>query len=227
MNFTLEEIKIYVEQLETVQSKNNLLVFCPSFLYLPYFKGKNYSLGSQNVASQKMGALTGEVSVEQLKSSGVSYVIIGHSERRNLLKEDKDSIQKKISLCLENEITPILCIGEQLEEKNQKEKVLQEEIDSAFQEGQALDEIIIAYEPIWSIGTGIIPSKEDITSTFEWIKSYVKETYHANCKVIYGGSVNEENIRLLNQIQIIDGYLLGGASLEIEKLREIIKVVEG
>lgn len=227
MNLTLEEIKEYVKQLETVQSKNNLLIFCPSFLYLPYFTGKNYLLGSQNVASQTMGPLTGEVSIEQLKSSRVRYVIVGHSERRIILGEDLDSIQKKIILCLKNGITPILCIGEQLEERNKKEVILKEALDSAFPTGLDLEKIIIAYEPLWSIGTGIIPNNEEIDSTFQWIKSYIKDKYNISCKVVYGGSVNEKNIRQLNMMEIIDGYLIGGTSLKIEKLREIVEILEG
>lgn len=226
MNFTLNEIKDYVKELELIKCKKNLLIFCPSFTYLKYFNGKNYYLGSQNVSDHKMGPLTGEVSVEQLKSLGVTYIIVGHSERRNILKENLKEIQRKVSLCLENGITPILCIGEKYKERDRKEEVLRKEIDSAFIDNQKLEKIIIAYEPIWSIGTGLTPTEEEIRKTLSWIKKYIKETYCVNCKTLYGGSVNEETIYHLKKITSIDGYLIGGTSLNIEALKKVIEVLE-
>lgn len=226
MNLTLEEIKDYVEEIESLSLVKNALVFCPSFPYLPYFQGKNYSLGSQNVADQKMGALTGEVSVEQLKSLGVSYVIVGHSERRKILKESLETIQRKTDLCLESEIIPILCIGESLDEQSVKEEILKKEIDSVLKSEKKYEKVIIAYEPIWAIGTGITPTEEEIKQTIQKIKSHVKERYSINCKVLYGGSVTPENIEQLDKIEWIDGYLIGGTSLDIPKLKEVIKVLE-
>ena len=150
MNLTKEEIENYVSQISSLKSTNKL-VFCPSNIYLPYFQNQeNYELGVQNVADRKMGALTGEVAVEQLKSLNVSYVIIGHSERRNILNESEEMIHQKIKLVLENDMIPILCIGEKEEEIPQREEILMAEIDSAFLQQSNLERLIIAYEPIWA-----------------------------------------------------------------------------
>lgn len=226
MNLTKEEVKAYEEEIRNYQTQKCELIFCPSFPYLSYFEGKNYSLGSQNVASSKMGALTGEVSIEQLKSMNVKYIIIGHSERRNLLKETKEEIRIKVGLCLEYGITPILCIGEKEEEQNRKEEILKDEIDSVLKEN-SITNILIAYEPIWAIGTGKIPTAKEIDETLSWIKNYIRDNYHCSCETLYGGSINDQNIQMLNEIPSIDGYLIGGASLDVEKLKKIIDVVEG
>ena len=211
MNLTKEEIENYVSQISSLKSTNKL-VFCPSNIYLPYFQNQeNYELGVQNVADRKMGALTGEVAVEQLKSLNVSYVIIGHSERRNILNESEEMIHQKIKLVLENDMIPILCIGE---------------IDSAFLQQSNLERLIIAYEPIWAIGTGKIPTPEEITTITEWIKDYIQKKYQVSCPVLYGGSVSVSNIDELSTVSNIDGYLIGGTSLDIEKLKVIIEKTE-
>ena len=226
MNLTKEEIENYVSQISSLKSTNKL-VFCPSNIYLPYFQNQeNYELGVQNVADRKMGALTGEVAVEQLKSLNVSYVIIGHSERRNILNESEEMIHQKIKLVLENDMIPILCIGEKEEESPQREEILMAEIDSAFLQQSNLERLIIAYEPIWAIGTGKIPTPEEITTITEWIKDYIQKKYQVSCPVLYGGSVSVSNIDELSTVSNIDGYLIGGTSLDIEKLKVIIEKTE-
>ncbi len=226
MNLTKEEIENYVSQISSLKSTNKL-VFCPSNIYLPYFQNQeNYELGVQNVADRKMGALTGEVAVEQLKSLNVSYVIIGHSERRNILNESEEMIHQKIKLVLENDMIPILCIGEKEEEIPQREEILMAEIDSAFLQQSNLERLIIAYEPIWAIGTGKIPTPEEITTITEWVKDYIQKKYQVSCPVLYGGSVSVSNIDELSTVSNIDGYLIGGTSLDIEKLKVIIEKTE-
>ena len=226
MNLTKEQIETYVNQISSLKSMNKL-VFCPSNIYFSYFQNQeNFQLGSQNVADRNMGALTGEVAVEQLKSLNVKYVIIGHSERRNILNETEEMIHQKLKLTLENGMLPILCIGEKEEEISEREIILKEEIDSAFSEQSNLDQVIIAYEPIWAIGTGRIPTPEEITSITKWIKDYVKEKYQVVCPVLYCGSVSENNIEELNTVLNIDGYLIGGTSLDVEKLKVIIEKTE-
>ena len=226
MNLIKEEIENYVSQISSLKSTNKL-VFCPSNIYLPYFQNQeNYELGVQNVADRKMGALTGEVAVEQLKSLNVSYVIIGHSERRNILNESEEMIHQKIKLVLENDMIPILCIGEKEEEIPQREEILMAEIDSAFLQQSNLERLIIAYEPIWAIGTGKIPTPEEITTITEWVKDYIQKKYQVSCPVLYGGSVSVSNIDELSTVSNIDGYLIGGTSLDIEKLKVIIEKTE-
>jgi len=225
MNLTLDEVKLYIEKLNEIECKKNQLIVCPSYPYLSYFNGKNYILGSQNVASEKMGAFTGEVSIEQLVSLGIRYVIIGHSERRIYLKEDHDLIRKKLSLCFNYDVVPIFCVGERLDEKTQRIQVLKEQIDSVLN-GLELKNMVIAYEPVWSIGTGLTPIEKEIQDILHFLKEYMKDNYSIECKVLYGGSVNLKNIQSLNQLEEIDGYLIGGASLKIEELKKIVEILE-
>lgn len=226
MNLTKEEILSYVKELSAIKSSNKL-VFCPSYPYFTFFDGNNYILGSQDVSDQEVGAYTGEVSAKQLKSLGIEYTIVGHSERRTILNESLETIHKKVNRCLENDIIPILCIGETKEEIHKKEEILSMEIKSAFDNlNDNRENIIIAYEPIWSIGTGLVPTIEEIEKTLSWIKNYIKEHYQVECKTLYGGSVNEENISNLKKVQDIDGYLIGGTSLKLNNLKRIIDILE-
>ena len=222
MNLSLEEIGRYVNSLKGINT-NHHLVFCPSFLYLPYFSGNNYEVGSQNVSSKDNGSLTGEVSARQLKSMRVQYAIIGHSERRHYLMEKDEEIREKLVQLLNNNIRPILCIGEKEEELENKKEVLKRQIENAFLKVFELSSVIIAYEPVWAIGTGRVPTNEEIKETVEFIKNFIREQYHVELPVLYGGSVSPSNIEELNQVKNIDGYLIGGTSLDLEKLKIVIE----
>ena len=216
-NLTKQQFDEYNSQLNNIYTNHNLIL-CPSFLNIPLFNSSTVKLGAQNVSRTNEGAYTGEISASQLKSYGVEYCIVGHSERRQYQKEDNNQISEKISKLLENDIIPILCIGEAKEEydNNATMEILKEELESALSNIPAseISKIIIAYEPIWSIGTGIIPTIEEIDSVLEFIKGILPEN-----KVLYGGSANENNIDLLNTSKYIDGYLLGGLSLKTDKLQ--------
>ena len=212
-NLNKEEFISYLNSLKQI-STNSTLILCPTYINIPLVDG--VLLGSQNVSKTDNGAFTGEVSAEQLKSYNVKYSIVGHSERREYQKETNKDIKEKIIKLIENDITPILCIGESKEERNNGtyKEVLREELSILEDVNK---DIIIAYEPIWSIGTGIIPTNEEIKEVFELIKSICP-----NDKVLYGGSANDENIDTLKQIDLIDGYLLGGLSLKPDKLQEFL-----
>ena len=165
----------------------------------------------------KDGAYTGEVSAKQLRSYNVEYCLVGHSERRKYQNETDNEIYEKIIMLLQEHITPILCIGETKEERdnNKVEEVLDKQLNKLLNiNDEYKEQIIIAYEPVWSIGTGIIPTNKEIEDTILYIKKKLP-----NNKILYGGSANEENIDTLKQISIIDGYLLGGLSLNIDKLK--------
>ena len=220
-NLNKEEYIEYIEKLNNIDTKETLIL-CPNYLNIPLTNLKNASLASQNVSSYENGAYTGEISASILKSYNVEYSIIGHSERRGYQKESNDDIKKKITELLKYDITPILCIGESLDErKNCKVfDILNEELETALNDLEASEreKIIIAYEPIWAIGTGLIPTLEEIEEVFQFIKEKYK-----NNKVLYGGSANEENIDMLKKCQLIDGYLLGGLSLKIDKLETFIQ----
>lgn len=217
-NLTLEEFDKYQGELKKINSTNELIL-CPSNIYLTRFNLNNFELGSQNVSSYKTGAFTGEASAKQLKSIGVKYSIVGHSERRNYQKETNSDINKKIKQLISHNIIPILCIGETKEDKdnNQTTNILKKELEECLNDIEDKSKVIIAYEPIWAIGTGIIPTQVEIDNVLK----IVKETY-SNNKTIYGGSINSINVDSLKKSTMIDGYLLGGLSLKTTELNEFI-----
>ena len=220
-NLEKEDFKKYLEELKTVETTETIIL-CPTFLNISMVSNSNIKLGSQNVSASDNGAYTGEISASQLKSYQVEYAIVGHSERREYQRETNEEINKKIKQLYKNDITPILCIGETLEERKQNKvnEVLEEELTIATRDltEEEKKRLIIAYEPIWSIGTGVIPTNEQIEEVFQEIKRLVPASY-----ILYGGSANEENIDQLKQIPSINGYLLGGLSLKVDKLKVFIE----
>lgn len=223
-NFDKHEFIVYNEQLEEINTKHTMIL-CPSTINIPYATYKNYYLGAQNISKFGEGAYTGEVSGNQLYSSDVSYAIIGHSERRELEHETNEDINIKIKRALDSNIIPILCIGETKEqrENNTFKEVLKKELEVATNGLKEVDKsnIIIAYEPIWSIGTGIIPTVDQIDEVFLTIRDLLPHN-----RILYGGSANEDNIDELNNSKYINGYLLGGLSLKIDKLKEFLEKVK-
>ena len=222
----MDENKVggFIEKLNNIN--HNHVIICPSFIYLDKFKSSKFLLGSQNVSSFDGGANTGEILCEQLKSIGINISIVGHSERRQKLNESNEDINIKIKRLLDNKMTPILCVGESKEEKENGETtaILLSEIEGALKEVplDLISKIIIAYEPIWSIGTGDIPSNDEIEAIIKYIKTILKDNYNSSNTVLYGGSVNSKNIDELNKIDVVDGYLVGGASAKIDEFLEII-----
>lgn len=211
---SLEEIETF--QKETEQIKDKFIVF-PSSIYLNEFVKKGFTVGSQNISGKKEGSYTGDISGKSLKDLKVSYVMIGHSEIRERYKEENNLIQDKINRALENNLKVVLCIGETIEEKINKKTY---EIISKNLENLNLNKnIIISYEPKWAVGTNITPTNEEIENIVKYIKNIT------NTKVIYGGSVNEDNIELLNKIPSVDGFLLGKSALKSSSLKNIIEVV--
>lgn len=214
-NLEKQEFDSYIKELNKIESSNEL-VLCPSDIYLNNIRLRKIKLGSQNVSSYEDGAHTGSISAKQLKALGVEYSLVGHSERRKENHETNEDINKKIKLLIEENITPILCIGEKYDEKEIKKEVIKKELEEALIDVD-IEKVIIAYEPIWAIGTGIIPSTRDINDTV----LFIKELYPNN-KVLYGGSLNNNNIKEIKFIEIIDGYLLGTISIELDKLKELL-----
>lgn len=223
-NLEKDRFREYQKELSTINTFNKMII-CPTFLNISNYDLNNFSLGAQNVSINGNGAYTGEISASQLKSFGVKYTIVGHSERRQYQKESNDEINKKVNNLLENGIIPILCIGETREERvsGKVKEVLIKELLAAVENinDEDKEKIIIAYEPIWAIGTGLIPTNSEIEEVFQLIKKNFPKN-----KVLYGGSANEKNIDVLNQCKIIDGYLLGGISLKPDKLKIFLSKLE-
>ena len=220
------------------------VALCPDFLAIPavseILKNTNIDLGSQNVFWENWGAYTGEVSIKNLKHFGVKFIMIGHSERRqNLLESDK-MINQKIKTVINEELIPVLCIGENLEQKNnnQKDIVIMKQVRSALADINMNDisELIIAYEPIWSISTTKIKQEietSEIEYTNQLIKQIVIDTlspqniissseFKNKIKLIFGGSVNSSNIVNLMRQNHVQGVLVGGASLDAEEFTNLI-----
>ena len=183
---------------------------------------------------EEKGAYTGEVSAPMLKSIGVEYVIIGHSERRQYFAETDETVNKKIKSALAHGLKPIVCVGETLEQREagETEKVVTNQIAKAFEgiEASDLEKIIVAYEPIWAIGTGKTATKEDANATIMQIRKKLAEIYGQNeaegVIIQYGGSVKSSNAKELFEMSDIDGGLVGGASLKAEEFSKIVKFDE-
>lgn len=225
MNMDYNQIKDYLIEVNKFDYDN--LVICPSNIYIPYFINHKYSVGIQNVSIKNTGSLTGEVSAYQASSLNVRYAIVGHSERRINFSESDSDINRKIKLCLENNIKPILCIGESLEEYKTKstklyiEKQLLDDLSNI----NKLNDVIIAYEPVWAIGSGNVPNPDTIIDIIRFIKERVKKYFKCDgIKVLYGGSINSDNVSILNNIDDLSGFLIGGASLSALELKKIIEV---
>ncbi|MCM3786407.1 triose-phosphate isomerase [Neobacillus mesonae] len=216
----IEAVKGQVE-VEGVES-----VICAPFTNLPALveavKGTNIKIGAQNLHFEDNGAFTGEISGLMLKDLGVDYVVIGHSERRQYFNETDETVNKKVHAAFRHGLTPIVCVGEKLEEReaDQTKDVCKVQTEAAFA-GVAADQaaqVIVAYEPIWAIGTGKSSTAQDANEVIAYIRSIVKGLYNedvANAVVIqYGGSVKPANVAEYLGQSDIDGALVGGASLE-------------
>ena len=202
------------------------IIYCPPFTLIfslsQKVKNTYIDVGAQNChESQKYASLTGQVNSNILKESGAKYVILGHSENRQT-GEDNKLINKKIKSSLKAGLKVILCIGETLKEKrkNKTTQVLKNQINNCLNGIEKSSKIIIAYEPVWAIGTGLIPKLNNLKKNILYIKNILNNN---SVKVLYGGSVNSKNIRDLKQIELIDGFLIGGDSRNPKKFIDIIK----
>lgn len=226
MYMNKEDVVAFSEMLKNIDKTNKNVIVCPTYPFLEYYNDV-IPVGAQNVAINDNGAYTGEVSASQLKSLNIPYCIVGHSERREYNKETDEEINIKVKKLLEQEITPILCIGEKLEERQNKltETVIKNELTGDLKDlsPELVEKIIIAYEPIWAIGTGLTPTLEEIDEAMKYIKGYVINNYNVSkVTVLYGGSVSDKNVDELNTVESIDGYLIGGASAKKDAFAYII-----
>ena len=229
MNFNFIQAKNLVTNLKKIKYNKVKLtnVICPQFLLLPTLNevlfGSDIILGAQDLHHDLNGAFTGDTSIELIKDYNCKYSIIGHSERRAFHNESNKIIKKKINLSLDNFIIPILCVGESIEQRKKstyKDFILKQ-LTECIQKIKC-PELVIAYEPIWSIGTGITPKVKDIIEVSELIFSFLKKEKIDKFQILYGGSVNSSNFKEINSIDKINGALIGGASLKIDEMEKIL-----
>lgn len=209
-----------IQEFHSIQtSENTNVVVCPPACYLPFFKASQIMLGAQDCHHKPFGAYTGEISSQHLKELGCTYVILGHSERRFQFNETDALINQKAHQAIEYDLKPIMCIGETLEERqeNRFEHTLLSQIDRTTHLIKP-NQYILAYEPIWSIGTGLVPTLHDIENVITLIKRRLGKA----TTIVYGGSVNDKNAAELSQIPHLNGVLVGGASLNVATFQSIV-----
>ncbi len=235
MNKTREETKVFALGSLALSSVAELhgidIGVAPTYLSLSIVKKYNPNLivAAQNVHYQPSGAFTGEVSIGMLKEINISWAIVGHSERRTYDNETSEKCNLKIKALLANEMTPVYCVGETLAQFENKatKKVIKEQISAGFAEITAENaaKVIVAYEPVWSIGTGKNASSEIAQDVCAFIRGLLRERYGQGAeqiRILYGGSVKPDNIKTYLSTADIDGALVGGASLNIESFKELI-----
>jgi triosephosphate isomerase (TIM) len=227
MNYTVNEAESFVTSiLETINTDEVDVVICPNFTALDrvsnLLDNKNVKLGAQNVYYETKGAYTGETSVDMLLSLDVKYCIVGHSERRQILKETDEMVNLKAKKLLEKGINPIICVGETLAERNENKlyDIISNQVKNGLKDISADDvknKVVIAYEPIWAIGTGVTATSQQAEDMCKYIRNVVQEIYSEtvanNIRIQYGGSVNPKNANEILNMDNIDGALVGGASL--------------
>ncbi len=234
MNKSPIDVKAFMENFPSlVKDTENEVILCVPFVDLieatELAKGTNIKIGAQNMHFEEKGAFTGEVSPKMLKDIDVEYVIIGHSERREYFNETDETVNKKLKSAFKYGLKPILCVGETLAQREAgiTKDFVTGQVEKAL-DGLTNEEIagtIIAYEPIWAIGTGKTASKEDANEVCTWIREKINSKYGDVSKDViiqYGGSVKSSNAKVLFNMSNIDGGLVGGASLDAEEFAKIV-----
>ncbi len=237
MHKTCEEALASAEKLKSLVGEVFLdidVMIAPAFTSLypvsEKLKGTGIKTGGQNLFWKENGAYTGEISAKMLKSAGCKYVIIGHSERRHIFAESDSEINMKIKAAIEEKLIPVFCIGETESERNNGQTfiVLDTQITNGLQglPVSTMDSIVIAYEPVWAIGTGKTATTETVEEVHVWIRSFLEKKINADLagstRILYGGSVNSDNISELMSLNNVDGVLVGGASLDPDSFFRII-----
>ncbi len=231
-----ESIELVTLLKRSVVDINDLeIVVCPPFTSLSDVRelimDTNIKLGAQDCYWEKEGAFTGEISVSMLKSAGCEYVIVGHSERRQLFGDTNETVNKKAKAVLKEGLKPIVCVGEKLSDRQAGKTfdVVKDHVTNSLSgiTGEEMLKVVIAYEPVWAIGTGVNATKEQAEEVHKYIRELLKKIYGAeisgSVRIQYGGSVKPDNIRELISEEDVDGALVGGASLKADSFAQIIK----
>ena len=235
MNKTPSEAVELVNELKPlVKDAEAEVVVCPPFVCLPAvaqaLEGSNIALGAQNMHFEEKGAFTGEIAPGMLKELGVKYVIIGHSERRQYFAETDETVNKKVHAAFAHDLTPIVCVGETLEEREQgvTEKVVEKQTRAALDglSKENAEKTVIAYEPVWAIGTGKTATSQQANEVIAFIRGIIADMFGKDVaekvRIQYGGSMNAGNASELMAMPDIDGGLIGGASLKAEDFSKVV-----
>lgn len=223
--------KIHIELTEEIDTE---VIIFPPYVYIQDAKAQlkdiNWYVGAQDVSNFDQGAYTGEISASMLRDLGCHYVLVGHSERRHILGESNELVAQKFINALNHKLIPILCVGETLEQKEagSTESVIAKQLKSVLDLPNGAIELskgIIAYEPVWAIGTGLSAKSEDANRVHYYIKAWFAENGVEHTPIIYGGSVSPDNAKELIMQPSVDGVLVGGASLDAHKFVEIIRCI--
>ena len=236
MNKSLKDAQQYGQELLPLLADYSgvEVVVCPPFTSLTamnqIFAGSKIKLGAQNLFWEMKGAYTGEISPAMLIDAGCTYVILGHSERRQIMGENDTIINRKVRAAQDAELIPILCVGETLQERenNRAREVVKEQLTRDLKNITfAPQGLVIAYEPVWAIGTGVNASSDDAQEMIGFIRSYLAKIYDReladSVRILYGGSVNEENVAEFMGEVDVDGALVGGASLQANSFARIVR----
>lgn len=238
MNKTNNQAREFVKTIKkTIENSRNEIIICPPYTALETLvklKIKNLKIGAQNIFFEDSGTYTGEISAEMLKDIHVECVLVGHSERRAMFGDSDAVVSKKLKVALKNGFDAILCIGETYEEKlaQKTHEVLKRQLDIALKDIKPTSKLTIAYEPVWAISSGdpnapkLTPTSVEIGETHTFIKNILNTKKFKNIKILYGGSANDKNCVEFSKIKNVDGFLIGGASLDTNKFSNMITLLE-
>ncbi|MFH1387356.1 MAG: triose-phosphate isomerase [bacterium] len=237
MNTTLtESVQLVTELNKLVGNINDRdVLVCPPFTAINEvsvaLRDSNIMVGAQNLFWEEKGAFTGEISPQMLKSVGCTYVIIGHSERRQYFSETDETVNKRLNAALKHNLKPIICVGETLTEReaNKTLKVIETQVRGGLKDlpKEQMDKVVIAYEPVWAIGTGKTATPEQAEEVHAFIRKLISEIFDKTVadqiRILYGGSMTPDNVKTLMGQPDIDGGLVGGASLKADGFAKIVK----
>lgn len=223
MSLLYDDLYGYIERINNIDTDNDIIV-CPSNIYLEAFVNNcDWPVGSQNMHYSTDELHTGEISSNQLKSLGVDYTIIGHYERVNEFRENASVVNQKLIAALDSNIFPILCFGEDMDEDYKE--VLPRILDSYLKDINNIEFIIFAYEPIYAIGTGALPSVNKIEEVGMFISNYLEGKYSKKPILLYGGSVDSSNINSITLIECLNGVMVGSVSSDIKEVERIFNCI--
>jgi len=241
MNAGPTEAKVLADEMAEIwkgkQFSHEALI-CPPYVSLPFvvksFRDSFFKTGAQNVYTEDNGAYTGEISTSMLKELTCDYVILGHSERREYFQETDEFIAQKVSKSLSDSIRPILCVGEKLDERkaDKQKEVVEKQLNTVLNQvdEKHADDFVVAYEPVWAIGTGETASPEQAQEMHAFIRSLIADSWSSDAaekvRILYGGSMKPANAEELLSQKDVDGGLIGGASLKADSFSEIMSIAE-